>query len=157
MAQSLQDMYQSHWQRLTSESVTWHWKETDLRIRKTFYLADVLPDLHYVSSVRAVLLQGKEVLLVTNKDGVQHIIPGGRLEANETIMEGLAREILEETGYTFINPQLVAIIHYQHLTPKPQRYPYPYPEFLQVVYKIDPDTYDEASKVVGDYEQSSHL
>ena len=132
--QSLRDMYQADWQELASEQATWHWEGNDLRIGITYYLTQKLPEFQYITSVRGVLLCGAEVLLLTNKDGIQHIVPGGRLDNDETLMEGLAREMLEETGYTFTEPQLIAVIHHQHLTSKPEGYPYSSSEFLQIVY-----------------------
>ena len=47
--------------------------------------------------VKGMVFRGDEVLVLLNPNG-GHDLPGGRLEGNETPVEGLQREILEETG-----------------------------------------------------------
>jgi ADP-ribose pyrophosphatase YjhB (NUDIX family) len=50
----------------------------------------------------ALIRRDDDVLLVEsrypNRDGTFWALPGGMLEADETVEEGLAREVLEETG-----------------------------------------------------------
>ncbi|MGH8626987.1 MAG: NUDIX hydrolase [Gammaproteobacteria bacterium] len=41
--------------------------------------------------------------------------PAGHLEANETILQGVVRETLEETGYEFSPQSLVGIYRWRHL------------------------------------------
>jgi len=47
--------------------------------------------------VKGMILRGDEVLVLLKPNG-KHDLPGGRHETNETFLEGLRREILEETG-----------------------------------------------------------
>ena len=48
---------------------------------------------------RALLINSNNEILMCYSNGLQHYeFPGGHLEENETLEEGLKREILEETG-----------------------------------------------------------
>ena len=48
---------------------------------------------------RAIIINSKNEVLMCYSNGLQHYeFPGGHLEENETLEEGLKREILEETG-----------------------------------------------------------
>ena len=50
---------------------------------------------------RAILINSNNEVLMCYSNGLQHYeFPGGHLEENETLEEGLKREILEETGIT---------------------------------------------------------
>lgn len=48
-------------------------------------------------------------LLRTDKNATNWGIPGGKLESNETILEGLFRECREEIGLKLIDPKLIPI------------------------------------------------
>jgi ADP-ribose pyrophosphatase YjhB (NUDIX family) len=109
-----------------------HWD--DLRLRVTSYLTSDFPPLAFVTSVRAIVLHGPLVVLVRAPDGI-HILPGGRREEGEALTDTLMREVLEETGWTIDQLQLLGVKHYHHLTPMPPDYRYPYPDFLQLVYR----------------------
>jgi len=109
-----------------------HWD--DLRLRVTSYLCAEMPPLLFVTSVRAIVLKGSSVILVHAPDGT-HILPGGRREVGEALTDTLMREVLEETGWTIDQLQMLGVKHYHHLTPMPQDYRYPYPDFLQIVYR----------------------
>jgi len=104
-----------------------------LRLRVRTYLTTTLPPLDLVSSVRALVIKGDQILVVRDPISV-HILPGGRREAGETLMQTLQREVLEETGWTIRAAHLIGLAHFQHLTPKPDDYRYPYPDFLHLVY-----------------------
>src|SRR6185436_7871185 len=91
-----------------------HWD--DLRLRVTSYLTTEMPPLAFVTSVRAVVLNGTSVMLVHAPDGT-HILPGGRREEGEALIDTLMREVLEETGWTIDQLQMLGIKHYHHLTP----------------------------------------
>src|SRR4051812_32517131 len=88
-----------------------------LRLRVRTYLTSTLPPLDLVSSVRALVRQSDQILVVRDPVSV-HILPGGRRESGETLMQTLEREVLEETGWSIREPRLIGLAHFQHLTPK---------------------------------------
>lgn len=143
--------------QLSSEIENWTWKQFNLELVVSYYATDTIPTLSYVSSVRAIVLQGNNVLAVTNQDKTQHIIPGGRIEKNETLIDTLGREVSEETGWIIEQPRLLGLLHFRHLTPRPLDYPYPYPEFVQLVYTARAVTLIAANKVENDFEQTAQL
>ena len=108
------------------------------------YLHDVLPPHEFVTSARAIVLTDLGIALVHNPDGF-HILPGGRKEPGESVLQTLGREVREETGCEIEDPRLLGFIHFQHLTPRPEDYQYPYPDFLQVVYAVRAKRIDPAS------------
>jgi len=91
-----------------------------------------------VTSVRAILFRGADVLVQRHQDAT-HILPGGRREADEGLEETLRRELLEETCWTIRSAQLLGCKHFHHLSPKPTGYRYPYPDFMQAVYTAEAD------------------
>ena len=54
-------------------------------------------------STRAIVLRGNEILLLYTKRYDDYSLPGGKLDPNENIIEGLKRELNEETGATNIH------------------------------------------------------
>jgi len=142
---------------LFSERERWRWHQSDLDLEISYYSVDSLPNLAYVTSVRGIVIRSGEVLVVTNQDRTQHIIPGGRIEKDEALLNTLHREIREETSWSIGSLRLLAVMHFRHLTPCPPDYPYPYPEFLQVIYAAEALEQQPDSKLEGDYEQESHF
>src|SRR5689334_15370946 len=122
-----------------------------VRLRARTYLTTILPPLDLVSSVRALVRKGDQILVVRDPISV-HILPGGRREPGETLMQTLDREVLEETGWTIRDARLIGLVHFQHLTPKPDEYRYPYPDFLHLVYVATADSYDPERHEVDGYE-----
>jgi ADP-ribose pyrophosphatase YjhB (NUDIX family) len=104
------------------------------------YLIDAMPPLDLVTSARCVVLRGDEVLVFSDGAG-PHVLPGGRLEPGETPEHALRRELLEETGWRVGPLALLGCIHLRHLTARPDGYAYPYPDFFQVIYTAQSDTY----------------
>jgi 8-oxo-dGTP pyrophosphatase MutT (NUDIX family) len=95
--------------------------------------ADLPPGL--VTSVRVIVGVGAEVVLCTDRSGRDHVWPGGRIEAGETVAEAAVREVHEETGW-HAEPASVAplgFLHLRHGAPPPPGYRFPHPDFLQVV------------------------
>jgi 8-oxo-dGTP diphosphatase len=63
---------------------------------------------HWVS-VAAAIVDGERVLAIRRRDNNKWEPPGGILEPNETIIEGLRREVLEETGIGLSEPALSGV------------------------------------------------
>lgn len=91
-----------------------------------------LPPVESITSVRAVVVREQEVLVVQDPDGY-HIIPGGRREAGESLIETVVREVLEETGWQVTIGPLLGFKHFHHLSP-PTAGQAPAPDFTQIVY-----------------------
>jgi ADP-ribose pyrophosphatase YjhB (NUDIX family) len=125
------------------------WGQQVLRVRN--YLTEREPPAEYVTSVRCVVIRGDEVLVVRDPDEV-HILPGGRVAPGETFQQTAVRELQEATGWTVGKLRQVGIKHFHHLSPKPARYPYPYADFLQLVYLADPLYHDPALKEANGWE-----
>ncbi len=123
----------------------------ELRLQVTTYLTRQLPALDLVSSVRAIVLKGDEVLVVRDPTR-QHILPGGRREAGEAVEQTLRREVLEETGWEIGSPQLIGVLHFHHLSARPTDYRYPYPDFWQLVYVAAAARHRPEARQVDDYE-----
>ena len=64
----------------------------------------------YNTKVRAILINEKEELLVVNYGGT-YLLPGGKLNTNETIENGLLRELKEETGTNYNIENLKYLCH----------------------------------------------
>ena len=114
----------------------------DIRLKLTCCIGNKQPPLKCVSSVRAVVFRGDSMLVVRSKNHELYIIPGGRREKDESLEETLQREILEETGWTLKDLSMLGFMHFHHLTPRPEDYKYPYPDFIWPVYTAEADTYN---------------
>ena len=65
-------------------------------------------------SVAAAIIDGDRVLAIRRRDNGKWEPPGGTLEPNETVLEGLHREVLEETGVAIGAAELSGI--YKNMT-----------------------------------------
>jgi len=79
-----------------------------------------------------------------------YVLPGGRVEAGESLLETLKREVLEETGWTLLEAELLGLMHFHHLAPEPPDYEYPYPDFVWPVYLAEADSFHAGAIVPDD-------
>lgn len=105
-----------------------------VRLRQACYATKALPPDALVTSIRGMVFKDDAVLVVTDKSGERHLIPGGRREAGETYEQTLRREIGEETGWTVKPTSVFAVMHFHHLDPAPRDWPHLHPDFLQLVW-----------------------
>lgn len=138
---------------MASEAVTWGER---MRLRATVYLGQDAPPLRYVTSVRAVVLRGGSVLVQQDRDS-RHILPGGRREGGESLEATLRREVGEETGWSVGEVKQVGLTHFRHLDPKQPDYPYPHPDFFQIVHVAEATAYSPGTRLDDGYEIGSEF
>jgi ADP-ribose pyrophosphatase YjhB (NUDIX family) len=139
---------------LVETSDTWGNGTLPLRLRT--FVTDALPPREYITSVRSFLLQGDNVLVVRNPGGI-HLLPGGRIEADEAFEDTIQREMIEETGWTISNLVFISFTHFHHFNPKPDGYRYPYPDFIQINYMAQAVEHVPDLKLPDDYEIESYF
>ena len=116
------------------------------------------PPADLVSSVRAIVFRGDDVLVMRNRHGT-HILPGGRIENDESQIDALRREIIEESGIEITDIRRIGFMHLRHRTPKPPSYPHPYPDFFWPIFSAryledspggsSPDEYELSAEFVS--------
>lgn len=67
------------------------------------------PYRHSVSVVGVVVREDGKVLVIRRKDNGTYQAPGGILEHEERVEDGVAREVLEETGYSVRPERLTGV------------------------------------------------
>ena len=95
--------------------------------------------------------------MMQNAEGVRHVLPGGRIEAGESVHQALVREIGEETGYTLATAELLGACVFTHTNPRPNAYAYPYPTFVHLIYRGDAGESDPTLMERGSFEVSSRF
>lgn len=136
------------------EDVSWG---SRMRLRMTAYLTDAMPPLRLVTSARAIVIHGDRILVAEDVDGERHVLPGGRLEASELPEAALHREIAEETGWQVEGVRQLGVLDFRHLTPKPPDYRYPYPTFIQVIYRAEAIWHDPGRVIDDDHVVGAEL
>lgn len=127
------------------------------RLERRLYATDKAPPDALVSSVRAVVFRKGAVCVIRDPDGSGHVMPGGRREAGELQADALVREICEETGWRFENPRRFGFLHFHHLTPRPDGYAYPYPDFFQTLHVVEAADHDRRRIVRDQWETHSRM
>lgn len=120
-----------------------------IHLRVQVFACAERPPAELVTSVRGVVFKGGKVVVVD--DTIEsHVMPGGRMEAGESVAQTLERELLEECGWTMPSPQLFGMIHFHHLGAKPEAYRYPYPDFLHLLFTGEAGVYRRSAVKRGD-------
>ena len=133
------------------------WANGRFPLQITHYLSQSLPPQPYISSVRAVVFHGDSVLTISGPDGDHYIVPGGRREEGESLAETAHREVLEETGWTIELGTILSFTHFHHLSPKPDDYAYPHPDFLQLIYLAEAKSLHQSHKIFDQWVAESHF
>ena len=133
------------------------WWEGEIELDISAYISEDDPPAVLVSSVRAIVFRGDDVLVMRNRDGT-HILPGGRIERGESQMDALRREVEEEAEIEITDIRQIGFMHLRHRTPKPPDYPYPYPDFFWSIFsgrylkdspgRSSPDEYELSAEFV---------
>ena len=132
---------------LAFETATW--ETLDLEI--SYYASDELPPDHLITSVRAVVLTSEHVLVIREPTGDEHIVPGGRRRVGESLEDALRREVLEETCWTVADLSILAVGHFHITSDVPEDYPYPSPDFLQLIYLTTPLEFQDQRTIEDDW------
>jgi len=118
----------------------------------TCYLTDRQPPLELIVSARAVL-GGPGGTVFAFDDNGAHVLPGGRRDGAEGVLDALAREIGEEVGCSIVgDPRPLGFIELRVEGPRPEGHRYPYPASYHVVFSasagpvtrapVDPNVHD---------------
>ena len=99
------------------------------------FLTDAQPPLELIVSARAVLAGPGGTVFVFDESG-PHVLPGGRRDGKEPVLDALAREIGEEVGCSIVGePQPLGFIELRNDGPRPDTLVYPYPRNFHVVFR----------------------
>ena len=139
------------------DSIDVIWDEGTLPVNITTYLSDTMAPEKYISSARSIVFKGHSVLVLSQENGHQYILPGGRLEQGESPLEALHREILEETGWTVTNLHHIGFMHLHHLGEKPADYRYPFPDLIWPIYISQAVEYKPEMKIYDRWVSSSEF
>jgi 8-oxo-dGTP pyrophosphatase MutT (NUDIX family) len=139
--------------RLLEETARWG----PIPLEITYYRGNEPAPLAYVSSVRAMVFRDRSLLVVKEANGHLYIVPGGRVERGETTLETLRREVLEETGWTLLRAEPLGFMHLHHVGPRPERYEYPYPDFVWPIYLAEAGHFTPGAIVPDDYVMESEF
>ena len=105
------------------------------RLRMNFEVE--LPDPDLITNVRVLCFVKEDVVLITTEEFGLVGLPGGTLEPDETLEQGLARELLEEVGAVLRAWEIVARIRFRSQEPTPYRDHMPHPVFHWAVGHAD--------------------
>ncbi len=97
------------------------------------YITDELPDPAICSTAFGFVFKKNKILLTRLRDR-DWDIPGGCIDAGETLEQASIREVREETSARVEIVQLIGIQELEVFGPKPDGYRWPYPISVQVMY-----------------------
>jgi ADP-ribose pyrophosphatase YjhB (NUDIX family) len=98
-------------------------------------LSSTLPPVKDITTVFGLVTYKKKMLLAHLYRGWD--LPGGHVEAGESLEETLEREVFEETKIRVEKPTLIGYQWMEVLAEKPSGYQYPYPISYQVHYHAE--------------------
>lgn len=127
-----------------SATATAVWGDGTLPLRVSAYLGPAeLPD-DLVTSVRCITRVKDFIVLCESADSSWSAWPGGRRNPGETFEDTACREVHEETGWRLDRRSIECVgwLHVEHQLTPPADYPYPYPDFLQLVMTSNAMTFD---------------
>ena len=133
------------------------WNEGTMPVKITAYLSDTMAPERYISSARSIVFKDNSVLVISQENGHQYIIPGGRLEPGESPLEALHREILEETGWTVTNLRHIGCMHLHYLSSKPDGFKYPYPDSIWSIFISEAVEYKPEMKIYDEWVSGSEF
>ena len=98
------------------------------------FLTDEQPPLELIVSARAILAGPRGTVFVFDENG-PHVLPGGRREGAEPVLDALIREIGEEVGCSIVGDvRPLGFIELRNDGPRPDPLVYPYPRSYHVVF-----------------------
>ena len=153
-ANPVADEFLRHYSPVDVEASVWGRGEIELTVSS--YITCDEPPPQLVSSVRALVFREESILFMQNVNG-PHIHPGGRVEAGESHLDALRRELMEEASVKITSVRRLGFMHLRHETPKPPGYPYLYPDFFWPIFVAEYDGESGESPVQDDYELSSEF
>ncbi len=148
------DEFLKFYSPVSVEAQTWLAGEIELTVSS--YITGDEPPSQLVSSVRALVFRDKSILLMQNLDGY-HIHPGGRVEAGESHLDALRREIVEEAGVEISGVRPLGFMHLRHETSNPPNFPYLYPDLFWPIFQAEYNRDSELTLEPDDYELSSEF
>ena len=116
------------------------------------FLTEKQPPLELIVSARAILAGPRGTVFVFDENG-PHVLPGGRREGAESLLDALVREIGGEVGCSIVgDPEPLGFFELRNEGPRPEGHTYPYPRNYHVVFSamagpvtrppVDPNVHD---------------